>query len=282
MSVIPQTAISPDATASQGMAAGEATSTGEATSNNDKVSAKIYAELAKREKAFRAKEESWKSQLAEKEQSWLAREQEYQSKYIPKDRLLQDTLGTLQEAGMSYDQIVQMAMNPPSQESLINMQLQHKIKELENKLDSKFSSFEENQKQSQSKQYEQAVNQIRGQVKNLVSQQSDDFELINANGQDAQEAVVKYIEDYYAETQEVISVQEAAKLVEEHLLEESLKLMQLGKIKSKMNPVVETPQAPGKPQVAHKTLTNSNSTATTRPMSARERAMAAFHGQKIQ
>lgn len=281
MSVIPaEAAIKSEATATQQMAAGEATSTGEATS--DKVSAKIYAELARKEKALRAKEEAWKTQLAEKEQGWLAKEQEYQSKYIPKERLLQDTLGTLQEAGMSYDQIVQMAMNPPSQEALINMQLQAKIKELENKLESKFSSFEQNQKDAKSKQYEQAINQIRGQVKNLVTNEIENFELINANGEDAQEAVVRYIEDYYKETQQVLSAQEAAKLVEEHLLEESLKLMSLNKLKSKLAPPIEqeTPQVPGKPQ-AHKTLTNTNATSTQRPMSRRERAIAAFNGQKI-
>ena len=281
MSVIPaETAAPSEATATQQAAAGEVTSTGEATS--DKVSAKIYAELARKEKALRAKEESWKAQLAEKEQAWMAKEQEYQSKYVPKDKLLQDTMGALQEAGLSYDQILQMAMNPPSQETLINMQLQAKIKELEAKLDSKFNSFEESQKQQQSKQYDQAINQLRGQVKNLITQDPDSFELISANGEDAQEAVVRYIEDYYKETEQVLSIQEAAKLVEEHLLEESMKLMGLKKLKSKLAPIEqETPQVQGKQQATHKTLTNTNAASSQRPLTRRERAIAAFNGQKI-
>jgi sulfur relay (sulfurtransferase) DsrC/TusE family protein len=275
MSVMPVEA----ATQSQQMAAGEVTSQGEATS--DKVSAKIYAELARKEKAFRAKEESYKTQMAEKEQGWLAKEQEYQQKYIPKDRLLQDTLGVLQEAGLSYDQLTQLVMNPPSQEALINMQLQNKIKELESKLDSRFNSFEESQKAAQSKQYEQAINQMRGQVKNLVAQDADTFELINAHGDDALESVVRYVEDYYKETQQVLSIEEAAKAVEEYLFEESQKLLALKKIKSKLVPQEqETPQVQGKPQV-HKTLTNTNATTTQRPMTARERAIAAFNGQKF-
>lgn len=277
MSVLPtETAAAPSAQ----MAAGEVTSQGEATS--DKVSAKIFAELARKEKAFRAKEDAWKAQLAEKEQGWLAKEQEYQSKYIPRDKLMNDTLGALQEAGISYDQLTQLVMNPPSQEALINMQLQNKIKELESKLDSKFNSFEESQKQQQSKQYEQAMNQLRGQVKNLVASDADTFELINAHGEDAQEAVVRYIEDYYKETNQILPIDQAAKEVEAHLLEESKKLYELKKIKSLLVPQEqETPQVQGKPQATHKTLTNTNATSTQRPMSRRERAIAAFNGQKF-
>lgn len=278
MSVMPQAAPT-DATGSQAVAAGEVTSQGEATSQ-DKVSAKIYAELARKEKALRAKEESWKAQLAEKEQGWKAREEEYQTKYISRDELLHDTLGTLQKAGLSYDQVVQMAMNPPSQEQLINMQLQNKIKELEEKLDSRFSSFEESQKQSQSKQYEAALNSIRNEVKTMVTKDPSTWELINANGTDAQDAVVAYIEDTFKETGRTMSVQEAAQAIEDHLLEESSKLLSLSKIKSKLAPpVLETQPGQAKPQ--GKTLTHTNAPTSTRPLSARDRAMMAFKGQKF-
>jgi hypothetical protein len=280
MSVLPQAAPTADLTSPQAQAAGEVTSQGEATSSQDKVSAKIYAELARKEKALRAKEQAWKAQLAEKEQGWQQREQEYKSKYIPKDRLLTDTMGALQEAGLSYDQIVQTMMNPPSQESIINMQLQQKIKELEDKLESRFSNYEESQKQAQSKQYEAALNSIRSEVKTMVASDPGTWEMINANGDDGHDAVVAYIEDTFKETGRTISVQEAAQAIEDYLLDESVKLMQLNKIKTKLAPVPETPQAPGKPQ-AHKTLTHSNAPTSTRPMSARERAIAAFKGEKF-
>ena len=279
MSVMPQTA-SQDGSASQAVAAGEVTSQGEATSGQDKVSAKIYAELARKEKALRAKEESWKAQLAEKEQGWKAREEEYQSKYISRDELLHDTLGTLQKAGLSYDQVLQMAMNPPSQEQLINMQLQNKIKELEDKLESKFSSFEESQKQSQNKQYEAALNSIRNEVKNMVTKDPATWELINANGDDAQEAVVAYIEDTFKETGRTMSVAEAAQAIEDHLLAESEKLLSLSKIKSKMAPPVPETQ-PGQAKPQGKTLTHINTPQSNRPLSPRERAMMAFKGQKF-
>lgn len=278
MSVLPQAAPAGDVTTPQAQAAGEVTSQGEATS--DKVSAKLYAELARKEKALRAKEQAWKSQLAEKEQGWKAQEQEYQSKYIPKERLLTDTMGALQEAGLSYDQIVQQMMNPPSQEAIINMQLQKKIQELEEKLESRFSSYEETQKQSQAKQYENALNSIRNEVKTMVASDPSTWEMINANGVDGQDAVVAYIEDTFKETGRTMSVQEAAQVIEDYLLEESVKLMSLSKIKSKLAPQPETPQVPGKPQVP-KTLTHANAPTSTRPMSARERAIAAFKGQKI-
>lgn len=258
-------------------AAPEATSQPEATS--EKISAKLYAELARKEKALRAKEESWKSQLAEKEQGWLSKEQEYQQKYMSKDKLLSDPLGALQEAGMSYDQILQLAMNPPSQERIMNMQLETRIKELEAKLENKFSTYEEGQKQAQAKQYEQALGSIKNEVKSLVAKDAETYELIAANGPQAQDLVVTYIEEMFRETGRVPSTSEAAEYIENYLLEETLKTTQLNKIKNKLAPQQATPQVPGKPQA--KTLTNTNTQPSQKPMSPRDRALAAFYGQKL-
>lgn len=283
MSVMPMpTATNAEATPTQQAAAGEVTSQGEATSQDK--SAKIYAEMVRREKALRAREESLKSQLAEKEQAWMQKEQEFQSKYIPKDKLLTDTLGTLQDAGLSYDQLMQLALNPPSQEQMINMQLQQKIKDLEEKLESRFNSYEESQKQSQAKQYEQALGTIKNEAQALIQRDADTFEFISSNGQDGLDAVVGYIEYMFKETGRAPSVQEAAQEVEKHLEEDYMKVLNLKKIKSKLGQVEQAPTPQGqsmKPQVSQKTLTNTNAPQSTRPMTPRERAMAAFHGQKF-
>lgn len=277
MSVNPQAPTQPDAAATSAVGGSEATSQTEATSQ-EKISAKIYAELARKEKALRAKEESWKAQLAEKEQGWSAKEQEYLQKYIPKEKLLTDTVGTLHELGIGYDQLVQLALNPPSQESLMNMQLQAKIKELEDKLEGKFKSFEETQQQAQQKQVEEALGQFKQQTKSLIAKDKDNYELINAYGDEGVDTVVEFIHEHWKRTKEVMSVEDAAKQVEDYFLAQSMKFLELNKLKSKLAPQPQTPQDPAKPQ-ASKTLTQSNAPLASKPMDRRERAILAMQGK---
>ena len=134
------------------------------------------------------------------------------------------------------------------------------------------------------KQYEQALGTIRNEAQSLIQRDADTFEFINSNGQDGLDAVVGYIEYMFKETGRAPSVQEAAQEVEKHLEEDYMKVLNLKKIKSKLGQVEQAPTPQGntmKPQVSQKTLTNTNAPQSTRPMTARERAMAAFHGQKF-
>jgi hypothetical protein len=110
------------------------------------------------------------------------------------------------------------------------------------------------------------------------------FEITKATG--SEEQVVKLIVRTFKEDNILMSVEEAAAKVEKHLEEEYGKLTQLKKLQARFKPAAATPaavtqaaqtlNAQKQPQ-GMKTLTNS--IASQKPMSARERAIAAFEGK---
>jgi len=67
--------------------------------------------------------------------------------------------------------------------------------------------------------------------------ENDSYELIRAN--DAVDLVYQVIEDYHAQTGQVLNMKEAADHVESHLEEQAQKLFKLNKFKSRLAPEVE-------------------------------------------
>lgn len=245
-----------------------------------------FAILARKEKALRAKalaqEQALKAKedaIRAQEEAMKAKEAEYSSKYISKDRLTQDTLNALAEAGLTYEQITNMMLNPPQPQDMAYKgeleALKAEIKALRGETESTKKTFQEQQTQS----YQQAVNQIRSEATKLVS--SDPmFETIKETGSVGE--VVKLIEQTFKEDGILMTVEEAAQQVEDYLIEEALKLSRIKKIQQRLNPVQSSvppasvpAAAPKQPQL--KTLTNAVS--ASRPLNARERAILAFKGQ---
>lgn len=240
----------------------------------DELSSK-FATLAKKEKALRAQAQALKA----KEDAMKAQEADYATKYIPKERLTKETLSVLNEMGISYDQLTNMILNQPPQPDKVVLDLQREISELKNELKSHKTQTEE----SQTKAYDQAVNQIRNEAKLLVDSDPT-FETIKDT--DNTEAIVELIKERYSSEGVVMTVQEAAKEVEEYLLDEAMKMAGLKKVKEKLALVKEEvpagalkQQSTTQPQL--KTLTN-NIAQITKPLTnkdRRERAIAAFKGQ---
>lgn len=247
-----------------------------------------YATLARREKALNAKRLQQEAAFKAREEAFAARERELaaksqvdQSQYIPKERLTSDPLNTLQELGLSYDKLVEMAMNAPKPEEIEQRNYQKRIeaelKALREEQQQTKKSFEEQQTNS----YKQALNQIKTEVSQLVSSDPS-FEIVNATN--SVQDVVDLIERTYKEDGVLLSVEEAAQSVEEYLESEALKISNLKKIQQKMRSA-EKPadkkqtEAPAPQQQQLKTLTNANS--TTRQLTARERAILAFKGEKF-
>lgn len=232
-----------------------------------------FAALARKERALRAEAQKLKA----REEAMKAQEADYSSKYIPKDRLTKDPLGVLTEQGLTMDQITNMLLNQPGPQDQAVSRLEAKIQELEAKLQKQVTTQEETQTQN----YDRAVNQIRNEAKLLVDSDPA-FETIKDT--DNVEAIVELIKETYASDNIVLSVQDAAKQIEDYLIEEAMKMASLKKVKEKLTPqeVVEAQQSPAQtPQSQLKTLTNAVS-ATSKPMSnkdRRERAILAFKGQ---
>lgn len=219
-----------------------------------------YVALARRERQLRklqqdikAEQDSWKSQ---------------QQGYISRDALKADPYKILNEAGISYEQLTQL----PTATQIDPIQA--KIDALE----AKIAGFDKNQADRAASDYQQAIKVIEGDVKLLVSADPA-FETIKATSSEPE--VVKLIEKVFEAEGTILSVEEAAQLVEDKLLERTLsqvkQLSQLKKIQSRLNP----PAAPDQKQLSGskpgKTLTNAM--GVTRQLTSRERAILAFNNQ---
>lgn len=252
-----------------------------------------YATLARKEKALRAKVTAQEAaitareaELKAREAAITAKEAEFQSStYIRKDKLTQDPLTALNEAGLSYDQLTELALSQPQdgqvRQILNKMQADFNAKLAA--LEEKQTKFSEANEQNQTRAYQQAVNQIKTEASKLVYTDPN-FETIKETNSVGD--VVELIERTFKEDGVLMSVEEAATAVEEHLVEEAMKLTKLKKIQSRLQPKQE--QAPAgaaptqaveasSPKQPQKTLNNTMN--ANRPLSAKERAMLAFKGE---
>ena len=253
----------------------------------DTASSRQFAQLARQEKALRAKaqqqEQAFKAreaQLAVREAEIAAKDTQYKTSYIPKDILKQDPLSVLAEAGVSYDELTQQILNQqptnPRTEAAMS-RLEAKIRQLEEQAEQGRKSAAEQQTQA----YQAAVKQIRTDVDALIKSDPA-FETIKATR--SSKDVVDLIEQVYQKDGVLLTVEEAATQVEDYLMEEAMKITRIDKIKKKLGlaaqpkPVTSNTQPPSEPQKPQmKTLTNS--TASTRKLNAKERAILAFKGE---
>ncbi len=245
-----------------------------------------YAQLARKEKALRLKAQTQEAQFKAREDALKAREaalegksQFDESKYIPRERVKADTLAVLAEEGVSYDEITQSYLNQSQADAATKAHIQR----LEAQINKQAQAQEKAQKDyadQQTKAYDQAVNQIRSDVKQLVAS-NPDFEVVH--GTDSIEDVVDLIKRTFEKDGVLLSIEDAAKEVEDYLVEESMKIAKLKKIQQKLQ---VKPAAPASPTQQSKdsgqrgpVTTLTNSVTASRKLSTRERAVAAFEGK---
>lgn len=258
----------------------------EETKPKEELLSQQYAVLARKEKALRAKvqaqDAAFKAQEAAikaREDAIKAKDAEYQSNYIQKDQIAKDPFTTLQELGISYDQLTEMALNQQQADPATKLAIQ----KLEQRLEAQAKALEDAKRSVEDQQksaYNQAVNQLKVEARQLINNDPS-FETIKETGSIGD--VVELIEQTFKSDGILLSVEDAAKEVEEYLVEEAMKLMKLKKIQQRMAPAPKQPEAAPKQSDAQpkqnqmKTLTNSVS--SSRQMSAKERAILAFKGQ---
>lgn len=254
----------------------------------DPESRRRFEQIARQERAARQKAEQRNQELNAREEALKAKEaaisqseQKYQQGYISKDDLKRDTLRILADAGVSYDEVTQQILNQqmtdPRTESMIG-RLEAKIAQLEqaNK------KTEETYTQQQQQAYQSAVKQIENDARQLVKMDPN-FETIKATG--SVKDVVELITQTYEKDGILLSVEDAAQQVEDYLVEEAMKVTRIGKIKTRLEQQnaqaakasMKTPANKEQTQGTMKTLTNAS--ASTRQLSARERALLAFKNE---
>lgn len=172
-----------------------------------------------------------------------------------------DPLGALQKYGITYEQLTEAVLADPSNKE-INA-LREEIKALR-------EGFDKTLNDRDAAQEAQVLSEIRKEADRLVSS-SDEFELVKS--QRAVPHAVELIKRTFKQTGEILSTEEALQEVENILLEDATNLAKLKKVQSKIAPPPQ-PQPVGEKQM--RTLTARDT--ATRPMTAKERALAAFHG----
>ncbi len=243
-----------------------------------------YAQLARQTKAFRAQVTALKAeqQALKAEQAAMEAEKvRMKSDFVPKERLTKDTLKVLQEQGFSAEQITNMMLNAPSPEEQKNQTVIEELRAEINALKADSSATKKSNEENQRNAYQQAVNTVRLEAKQLI-EADPQFETIQAT--DSVEDVVELITKTYAKEGKLLTVQEAATAVEEYLEEEALKLAKLKKIQAKLKgaPTAIKEAAGGAtPATKTPTKTLTSTMSTTRPLTARERAIARFNGDKL-
>lgn len=267
----------------------------EKQSTEDKGLSSRYAQLARKEAALRkqaqAQEQALKAREAEMRAAIEAEvrsklEGEYQSKYIPKDRFAQDAWAALQDAGLNYDEITKLALNPPQE---LHPTVKAQLQRLEAEIKATREQQETLRKQSEEAQtatYQQAIQQIRSDVSNLVKTSPDDYEAIRAYKQESE--VVKLIEDTFNEDHILLTVEEAAAEVEKYLTENLENAFKLKKFQNRFKSESQSSaqeasanqkQESSQQQPAEKKPTLTNQVGTQRKLSARERAILAMRGE---
>lgn len=250
-----------------------------------------FAILARKEKAFRAKVQAQEQAVKAKEAALEAREtalkakeSTYESDFISKDKLKPENVwATLQEQGLTYDQLTEMALNQP-QETPAQRAAYQRLQDQIQRLEDAQKQTESNAQEQQTKAYQQAVAQIKHDAEKLVEADAAKYEAIKESGTVAE--VVSLIERTFKEEGTLLTVEEAADMVEEYLVDQATKYAQFTKVKKRLEanaklaaPKQEAAGAETSKSTTTKTLDNTMGGA--RKLSNRERALAAFRGEKL-
>lgn len=257
-----------------------AQATQEAKSTRELASPQL-AILAKREKALQKQRE----ELAKTKQEIELKLQEVNRFNSVKQNARQNPLKILEEAGLTYDELTQFVLNgnkpTPEMES---QSVKTEIQKLREEFESKEKLRAEQEQKIQEQREQEAIETFKGNIQSFITQKPDDFELCNMFPESI-DLIYNTIEAYFAETNKVMSTEEAAKLVESHYEDEVARVYKAKKVQSKYSPQtkVETEKQDGFQPSSSKTITNTMSQTVSGLSNVTEqdrikRALAALGG----
>ncbi len=229
-----------------------------------------FAALQRQRRALQVKERE--IQAREKALSEAAAQPKGPTAEEIRARLKQEPLSVLQEAGVTYDQLTEAILADKSGLNPELFKLREEIKALK-------EGFDKNLSDRDAQAETAALAEMQREASRLA-QSDPNFELVQATGSVPE--VVDLIKRTWKETGEVMDVREAMQLVEDFRVTETLERAKTKKLQSKLAPKptapAVAPKAPQQPQApAMRTLTNRDT--STVPLTRKERAMQAFHGQ---
>mgnify|MGYP003134282773 FL=1 len=194
-----------------------------------------FAALSRREKEIRAKEVEYDKRIAELEERLgsFGKKPEPEPELPIEYRLKKDPLRALEDMGLSYDKLTELALNDGKLTPEMQMRLMRE--ELEGDYRKKFEELEnrliEKEKSDEQRRYDDIQRGFQNEIEDFVESNADRYELIKAN--EANDIIYDVIEEHYNDTGRILDIEEAAEAVENYLEEEAEKLLSLGKLRSK-------------------------------------------------
>ncbi len=230
-----------------------------------------FAALAKQKRALQLKEQ----ELLAKEKALETQSGDKMSLESYRARIKANALSVLMEEGVTYDQL--------TEQILASNQEGADLQALRAELKAELAAIKEEQTKSLSERdaasEKQVLSQIRKDTDALISQ-GDEYEMVREAGYAPK--VVELIHKTWKNTGEYLEISEAATLIENELLEESLKYAKLKKVQSKLTPAQPEKTQPLQQERPNtkvmRTLTNRDGSSSN-TMSKRERAIAAMEGR---
>ena len=205
-----------------------------------------FAALSRKEKALRDRELELDKKYGNKE------------KELPLERRIRaNPLKALEELGLDYDKLTELALNDGRLTPDMQMKLMRE--ELENDYKDKFNSLEERlnakEKMEEEAKYDAVKQGFVGEINSFINENKSDFEYVAHN--DATDVVYDVIEQHYNETGRIFDIKEAVEAVESYLEEEAEKLLNLGKVKNRLTSMRDEYEQPQRQ--SQTTLSNAHS-----------------------
>ena len=185
-----------------------------------------FAALSRQEKKFQEQQQKAKA------------EAEKYAKYIDLDKKAkEDPLSVLQTYGMSLDDIIAASLGHQKAPQTVEEQLAELKAQLQAEKDGAKAEAEAKLKAEQDAyqaSIDEAILSHQNSIIEHLSKNTDKYELISLHG--VQDLVWDTTEAYYEAHQKVLSPEEAANMVEDYLVEQTLKASNLAKLKQKLQP----------------------------------------------
>lgn len=232
-----------------------------ATTEETKPLSPQFAALAKQRRALQVKER----EIADREKALQAAPTNDGSADLVA-RIKSDPLSVLQEHGVTYDQLTEAILANQNGSNSEIRKLREELKAVKDGVDKNLSDRD-------AQAETQVLDSMMNEAKQLVKE-GDAFEMVRETQSlpDVRELIIRT----YRETGEALDVSDALQLVENDLINESMKIANLKKVQSKFQAQQPTPQLQTPQPQGMRTLTSRDTAAPQ--MTRRERMIAAMNG----
>lgn len=201
----------------------------------EKPRADRFALLARKEQDLLRKQQAVKQQqqiLAQQAEQLRAFEQ-------AKKQALLNPLDALKQLGLTYEQITEFVLNDnkPTPNAEV-MSVRQELEEFKRAQREEQEKLLEQQREMQTREQQAIIESFREEVGEYVSQHAETYELTNLYG--GANLVSDVIEEHFKQSGKLLTIPEAAKLVEEHYEELARKAQQTKKFAVTQQKVAST------------------------------------------